>query len=155
MVCAVPAGAFTWLNRHHDSSAAQQNGARDAQARSGRLTEGARQPSGKLSSTAPVRASQQHRRQPESKASSAQLQQEQSRADSRAFKSTDAGWQSDSAYWKSSNPGSTPGSRPQSPSGQSASVPNWVPRAPNSQAGSSQQSARPEPAKASQAPRLR
>ena len=156
MMSAVPAGAFTWLNRHHDFSAAQQGGAGDMPARSGRLTESLRQPSVKLSSTAPMRASQQPRRQPESEASSAQPQQEQSRADSRAFKSTDAGWESDSSYWKSSKPGSTPGSRPQSSSGQSASMPNWVPRAAAPQSPSSQQSGRPEPAKASQAaPRLR
>ncbi|CAL5229022.1 g12268 [Coccomyxa viridis] len=145
-----PARAFTWLNRHHDSSAAQQNGARDAQARSGRLTQSARQTSGKLSSTAPMSASQQLRRQPESEASSQQPQ-----PDSRAFKSTDAGWRSDSTYWKTPKPGNTPSSSPRSTNGQSASMPNWVPRAPSPQAAGSQQNARPEQAKSSQAPRLR
>ena len=148
----LPAGAFTWLNRHHDPSAARRDGGRDMQAGTGRLTQSARQQSGKLGSTPPGRALPQPRRQAESRPSSQQPQSEQQQQEqNRAFKSTDAGWRSDSNYWKST----TSARGPQTLDGQSASVPKWGLRAEGSHAKSSQQSAQHKPASSSQAPRLR
>ena len=153
----MPAGAFTWLNRHHDAPAAQQDGAGNAQAGRSRLTQNARRLPGDLGSTPPAGAVPYPSRQAESEARSQQPQQEQSRGESRAFKSTDVRWRSDSTYWKAPRPAGNLGSGPQSPSRQSASIPKLIPipRAQDSQAPSWQQSARHEPAKASQAPRLR
>lgn len=152
----VPAGAFTWLNRHHDPPAARRDGGRDMRAGTGRLTQSARQQSGKLGSAPPGKASPQPRRQAESRPSSQQPQPEQQQQEqNRAFKSTDAGWRSDSNYWKST----ASGKGPQTLNGQSASVPKWGLRAEGSQANSSQQSpqqsAQHKPANSSQAPRLR
>ena len=151
----VPAGAFTWLNRHHDASAAQQDSSRDVQAGRSRLTQKARQRPGNLGSAPPADAVPCPSRQGESAAGSQQPQQEHSRGESRAFKSTDARWRSDSTYWKGPRPAGNPSSSPQSPSRQPASVPKWAPRAQDPQAPSSQQGARHEHAKGSQAPRLR
>ena len=145
----VPAGAFTWLNRHHDTPSAQSA--------PGKYAQGARQQPGRAGHAAPVDESPHPSGQAESDVQPWQPRPKQTRGDGRAFKSTDVGWRADSNYWKNPKPATNPSSSPASPSRQSARTSFNAPGALGAQApGSSrQQSAQQEPAKASQAPRLR
>lgn len=104
------AGAFTWLSRHDDSSAAGQ----DVFKQGGTGTQSTRQQSGKSEQpNAQRQARQGAEPQP------LQSQAEQERLD-RAFKSTDSRWKSDRAYWKFPRPAASSRYMPQRVSEASA-----------------------------------
>ncbi len=156
------AGAFTWLNRHDDSSAAGQDGFRQG----GTGTQSTRQQSGKSEQpNAQRQARQGAEPQP------LQSQAEQERID-RAFKSTDSRWKSDRAYWKFPRPAASSSYMPQRVSEASAGTSEANTRvrgatgrastfrcaaAQSSLSSNAQQHVLPEPTESSQkqAPRLR
>lgn len=105
------AGAFTWLNRHDDSSA----GGQDVFRQGGTGTQGTRQRSGKSEQPKAQRQARQGiEPQP------LQSQAEQERLDGRAFKSTDSRWKPDRAHWKFPRPAASSSYMPQRVSEASA-----------------------------------